>query len=261
MHRSLTLDVDIATWQPEGILRVESMQLPTVDGVRYIVSWQNHGPAPVIPQALRERSDIEVHLCECNGLAANRNNALRHSRADIILVADDDLRYTPSQLLEVIRAFDENPSVAVATFRHCGMPRQYPPGECDLGRRLPRNYYAIAVEIAFRRTAVGNLTFDERFGLGSPKLWAGEDEKFLLDARLRGLHCRFFPIDITTHTGPTTGTRLLTSPKVVAGMGKYITLEYPWSWPLRIPLKAWREWRRGGRFFFTIFHLLRGAAI
>lgn len=257
----LTLEVNIATWRPDGLLKVEAMRLPEVDGVRYIVSWQDYGEAPLIPLSLSVRQDVEILLCQCSGQSINRNNALRHSCADIILIADDDLRYTPEQLQTVIQVFGANPSVDVATFRHSGVPRCYPSQECDLGKRLPKGYSVAAFEIAFRREAVGDLMFDERFGFGSRYFGASEDEKFLLDARRRGLHCRFFPVVITSHHGPTTGDRRVTSCKVAAAMGKYISLEYPFSWPLRIPLKAWREWRRGGRFFFTFCHMLRGVAI
>ncbi|MDE5915852.1 MAG: hypothetical protein K2G71_04680, partial [Duncaniella sp.] len=55
----LTLDVLIATHTPEGILRVADMNLPVVDGVRYIVSSQDHRDAE-IPMALETRHDVTV---------------------------------------------------------------------------------------------------------------------------------------------------------------------------------------------------------
>lgn len=254
-----TLDVNIATWQPQGILRVEAMNLPVADGVRYVISWQGYGSDPQIPATLAMREDVTVYLCDKSGLAANRNNALRHSTADIVLISDDDLRYTAGQLRSVTDTMDANPEVQLATFAYDGDDRRYPAEPCDLGRKLPKGYSVASVEIAMRRSA--GLEFDERFGLGSPLLQAGEDEKLLYDARRRGLRCRFFPIVIATHCGQTTGTRVVTSPGVAAAMGRCIALEYPLTWPLRVPLKAWREWRKGGRLWFMLRHLLRGVMV
>lgn len=43
----LTLDVLICTYTPDGIRRVAGMNLPALEGVTYIVSWQEHADAPV----------------------------------------------------------------------------------------------------------------------------------------------------------------------------------------------------------------------
>ena len=92
----LTLDVLIATHTPEGILRVADMNLPVVEGVRYIVSWQDHRDAE-IPPALDARNDVTVDRFGQRGVSFNRNNAIELSTADVYLVADDDLRYSSSQ--------------------------------------------------------------------------------------------------------------------------------------------------------------------
>ena len=55
----LRLDVLIATHRPEGIKRVVDMDLPRVDGVGYIVSWQDHRGV-LVPQELARRDDIEI---------------------------------------------------------------------------------------------------------------------------------------------------------------------------------------------------------
>lgn len=255
----MTLDVAIATWQPSGLGRIVEMKLPAVPGVRYVVSWQEHGNNPVIPPEIACREDITVCLCEEKGVSRNRNNALDRCSAEIVLMGDDDLSYRAEELKGVIKAFEQRPEMQVATFRYHGAMKQYPKSETPLRFPLPKNYGVATFEIAVRRKECRGLRFDELYGPGSPVWQAAEDEKFLWDARKAGLDCRFIPLDVATHTGPTTGDRVLSKPGIAAASGKVIRLEFPRTWILRTLLKSLRQWRRGGNFFFCLYHQFRGA--
>lgn len=257
----LTLDVLIATHTPEGIVRVADMNLPVVDGVRYIVSWQEHRDVPV-PPALAERADIMIDRFGQRGLGFNRNNAIELSTADIYLIADDDLRYTPAQLQSVRRVFEENPDVDYASFMYDGADKAYPATGCRLGRRLPKGFYQTTFEVAVRRRGrAASLRFHPAFGPGSISLHAAEDEMFLLTARRMGLNCRFFPIVITSHEGLTTGRRVITDPGVLRAFGAFIYLSYPLTFLPRLPLKAWRLSRaRQARFSTALVEMLKGVA-
>lgn len=258
--KTLRMDVAIATWQPEGIRHVEAMNLPKVPGVRYVVSWQLPGPHRVIPDSLACRDDISICFTDNPGLGANRVNACANCDADIILIADDDLIYTPSQLQAVIDTFDRNPDVDLATFQFIGSPKKYPEKECDLTLPFPKGYYVTTFEMACRLQVIRKVNFDSRFGLGAPLLQSGEDTKFLYDAIKAGFHCRFFPITICTHDHPSTGDKPM-SKGVAMAEGKLIRLQYPGSWIFRIPLKAWRNKKKGGSFFPALYNLFRGALI
>ncbi len=117
----MTLDVLISTMGYDGIKRVVAMNLPRVDNVKYIVSWQLPGDdfPGVIPQELM-REDVNVYQLNSRGISLNRNNAIDNSTADICLTADDDLKYTPEQLKSVIATFENNPDVDIATFKYSG---------------------------------------------------------------------------------------------------------------------------------------------
>lgn len=252
------LDVAIATWKPEGILRVEAMNLPKVRGVRYVISWQLAGENPVIPESLARREDVLVCFTNELGVGANRLNACNHCDADIILNSDDDLIYTAQQLQSVIDTFEANPNMDLASFRYNGSQKNYPPERCNLSFPLPKGYYVSGIEMAFRYNVLKYINFDPRFGY--PIFASGEDTKFFYDAIKAGLHCKFFPITICTHDHPSTGERPM--PKGVAmATGKLIRLEYPSTWILRIPLKAWRNTKKGGKFLPTLYHLFRGAFV
>ncbi len=256
----LRLDVLIATHRPEGIKRVVDMDLPRVDGVGYIVSWQDHRGV-LVPQELARRDDIEIVRFEGCGVSCNRNNALEHSTADICLMADDDLVYTVSGLEAVKATFERNPEVEMASFMYEGADNKvYPDKECDLAV-LPKGFYQTTFEIAVRRDSrAGDLRFDEDFGPGSAKLHAAEDEMFLLHARRLGVKVRFFPVIITRHDGLTTGSRKIDNPYVLWATGAYILRGWPLTSFLRIPVKAFRLASSGQcSFFGSLLSLSAGA--
>lgn len=257
----LTLDLAIVTHRPEGIARVAAMNLPVIDGVRYIVSWQNHDNAPVPESLLRD--DIEIYRFEGPGISLNRNNAYDHCRGDIILNSDDDLIYTPEQLKSVIKVFEDNTEVDVATFKvnMSGCP-VYPTHSLRLTDPLPKGYWVASVNIAFRRESTGNLRMHPALGLGSEQMHGGEDELFMLAAVRRGLNCRFFPIVICSHPQESTGTKTTLTDANIRSMGCYITIATPKTAIIRIPLKALRLYRaKQAGFMFALRHLIEGAKL
>ena len=255
-----TLDLAVATHRPEGIRRVASMVLPPIPGVRYVVSWQSHGDFP-LPEELRERPDVEIHRFSGSGLSNNRNNAIDHCTADLILFADDDVIYSPEGITQLRRAFADNPEVDFITLRsqHGDLSR-FPNQSVRLKSRLPKGYSVASFEIAFRRIRCGALHCCPELGLGAPRLHGGEDEIFLLSAIKRGFDCRYFPITIGAHPHESTGTKAKMTDGNILAAGCVIALTYPWSAALRLPLKAWRLARSGrAPFFSALLRLGQGA--
>lgn len=245
------LDVLISTMGEAGIRRVASMNLPVVDGVTYIVSWQTAGADPSsLPDDL-DRDDVKVYPTDTVGISINRNLAMSQAVAPLCLTADDDLSYTASQLESVISVFDKHPEVDVASFMYESEDcKSYPQVETDL-KRLPKGFASSAIEVAYRTASVkGRVHYDENFGPGNHLLQAGEDTVFLLDCRRAGLNCRFFPVVITTHRGLSTGFRPVVKKGVTMANGAYIRKEYGAAGILRLPVVAWRNWRNGLQNFF-----------
>ncbi len=250
------LDVLIATHGSDGLQRVADMHLPIADGVHYIVTCQASRsveiPAPLM------RSDIEVYEIPTLGLSNNRNAGISLARAPYCLIADNDLIYKPEGLNAVINALDTHPDVDIATFRHEGEPVRYPAVETDFTKCMPRGYSATSFEIAFRRSSIGNIRFDPNFGIGAP-LACCEDPLFILDCRRAGLRCRFFPITIVEHRELSTGFRPINDPATAMAEGAYIRLAYGLAGYARIPLFAWRAWRKGRMpLLWGMLHLTRG---
>lgn len=262
MNDSPYLSVTIATHRPEGILRVEAMNLPPIDGVEYVVSWQNHQHAP-LPPSLGQRTDITVCRFDGTGVSANRNNALDHARGEVVLIGDDDLIYNKVALEEVARIFQADPSLHYASFRFDGPDnKKYPSESVDINPRPP-HFHQTAFEVAFRRCdATRSLRFCEQFGPGNRRFSAGEDTVLAITARNMDLRSRFFPVTIATHPGLTTGLRRVTDSGVTRSKGAAITLEHPASFLLRLPLAAWRDSRAGrAPILRSLYNLFAGAAL
>lgn len=158
-------------------------------------------PAPFHQDRIRMMS-----FEEC-GLSRSRNHGLTLSRGDIVVLADDDVRYVEGFDARMREAYADYPSADAITFRFAEANSQ------GAARRYPRdghwhNRFSLgsvaSVEITGRRTALTSFRFDERFGLGS-LLPQGEEAVFLIDALRRGLRMRFEPITLCEHQGRTSG--------------------------------------------------------
>lgn len=253
----MTLEVLICTYGNEGINRVASMELPSVEGVKYLVSWQTNEFNPLIPNELH-RSDLRIYITQSKGLSNNRNHALKKASGDICLIADDDLKYSAAQLKAVINTFDKNPSIDFGLFQYSGHnSKKYPSYEFNLNKE-PKGYYISSIEIAFRRNSLPTtLKFDTRLGVGT-SMPAGEEALFIHNALKHGLNCRFFPITIAHHTDLTTGSRT-PSPGVLQANGVVIAVKYGTLGLLRLPIIAWRYYRQGKtKFFPALHHLYKG---
>lgn len=254
----LTLDVTIATLGPDGIARTAAMNLPRVEGVRYIVSWQIDDTNRPVPKEL-VREDVTVTRIPGRGVSRNRNNGLDHAAADLVLIADDDLTYTAGRLRSVIKAFEQRPEMDYAMFRYEGDDKKYYPDcECSL-KRIPKGLYFTEFELCLRRRVIdGGIRYDTRFGLGQP-LGVGEGDMIIHTMRRRGYDGRFIPLTITRHNGLTTGLRPTARAAVARGMGAVIGMEYPFTGLPRTVLKAIRMSRAGQMPLATALpHALEG---
>lgn len=257
----LTADIAISTYRQAGIKRLAEADLPRIDGVRYVISWQRHDNAP-IPAPLLKRNDILVGRFDGLGQSANRNNSLDLCSADIIIVSDDDLIYYPEGIRQLISAYEQYPKMQLATVRSihdCNRP--FPDKITRLTLPLPKSYYVATFEITMRRELAQSLRFDTQLGLNSPLMHGGEDEVFLLAAIKKGFDCRFLPITICCHPEVSTGLKPQNRYNLRA-LGCVIRLYYPKSWPLRIPLKALRLQRAGqASLLNALFWMFRGSRL
>lgn len=253
--KGLSLDILICTVS-DRLTAIPDMLLPKRDGVHYIVSVQHTCPASkvIIPAALESRPDVTVGLLQGMGLSRNRNNALSMSKADICLIADDDNRYKPEYIDTILDAWNANPDADILTFQ-----AQTLQGEPLHPYPAP---YVCSVEITFRRSSVTGkgIKFDERFGLGSPLLCAGEEEVFIADARRAGLTVKYVPRVTVQTESKTTGSSLLGSPKLQLTKGAVFRYVYGTGNAVWRSFKeaGWYLIQKGANPFPIVFNMLRG---
>ena len=255
----MTVDIAIITYKPEGIERLSKMQLPQMEGVRYVVSWQAHESASVPEELLRD--DIVVYRFDKNGQSYNRNNAIEHCEADIVILSDDDVELRADGIRELIKVYEENPQIDFVTFKtqRFGAPK-YPEHATKLLSPLPKNYHVACFELSFRRATAGWLRACPELGLNSPRMHGGEDEMILHTAIKRGLQCWFYPIEVCAHNHSSTGTKQHLTKENLRASGCVIALMYPTTAFLRVPLKAWRISRvRRASLLTALRFMLQGA--
>lgn len=261
----MTLEILICSFN-KGIVKVEDTLRPQRDGVRYIVSFQytDERYLEMIPPTLTERPDVKVFKYRGQGLSSNRNQALTHATADVVMYADDDTRLKDNTYEHVISIFEKHPEVDVALFcasTYTGrMLKDYPKEEQDV-LRVPSDYHVSTIEMAFRRERVqGVIRYDERFGLGTRFLTCGEEDIWLFDVLRHGLKVRFFPKCILETSAMMKHTLLYVDAGVQRSYGAYLYYS-------RGPLAWWKCLRFAIRgtlrgychFFPTLRHLWQGA--
>lgn len=203
---------------------VPEMLLSERPDVEYIVSVQytDEKYLEAIPPILNQRRDVKVVTLWGRGLSRNRNNALSCCTTPLVLISDDDVRYTHAYLDAVIEAFAAHPDADVITFKAndaSGNPlRHYASFPFDYEHQ-PRGNYYISFELALRISDC-IASFDDRFGLGAEYLCAGEEDVFLYDCHKRGARILSLPIPACyTLDSATTGTFFMTKPCVRRSKG------------------------------------------
>lgn len=245
--------------------RIALNDLPQVEGVGYLIVWQNPDGLPV-PDGFG-RADVELLSFADRGVARNRNHALQAATAPLAMMCDDDVSLCADELRRLIERFEIQPDTDIIIFRS-NMPvkRVYPPDGYDLAVPWP-HHYVVNFEIAFRPDALRNadVYFNTLTGIGAPVLVAGEEDLLLRDARRRGLSIRFADICVATHPADTTAERLSADPAFIMTKGAIIAaIRGPLTALTRYPVEAHRADMPYGRalralingFFYALKHRL-----
>lgn len=208
----MTLDILICTIN-EGIEKVPSILMPPIEGVRYVVSMQytDERALDKVPMKAMTRKDVKLYIHESRGLCKNRNFALDWADADIYVIADDDNRYTIDSFIKIRKAYDEHPDADIICFKSESYDgkqmKKYPSKAMTYADAFKLGYHPYSIEITMRKKV--GTRFDERFGLGSEQLCAGEEDVFLKDAENSGYNIMFVPETIVRTYPLTTGTKFL----------------------------------------------------
>jgi glycosyltransferase involved in cell wall biosynthesis len=132
---------------------------------------------------------IAVYSSE-RGLSKSRNLALMYAKADIIVVADDDVCYLQGYSDIIMAAYKANSDADVLTFK-------VKEGKKYFSNKRRLNFLTIhkvaSWEITVKLNSVKNIKFNEIFGTGSPHFQFGEENIFLKDCLKKKKRIVFIP--------------------------------------------------------------------
>lgn len=227
----MVLEILICTID-KGIGKIPDVLMSPREDVRYVVSmqWTSEEAKKRVPAVLREREDVKLVFLEGKGLSRNRNNAIEHASGDVLLIADDDNRYTDELIANIFEAYEAYPEADVIHFQALNMEgKSLHPYPAD---------YVSSVEMSFRRNV--KVKFDERFGLGSEKLCAGEEQVWVKDAADAGYNIRYVAKPVVMTSAGTTGERFVGNRK--AQMSKGAAFKYVYG----VGEAVWRSVKEAG---------------
>lgn len=243
----MTLQVLIAAYGADNLYRFDFSSHPVVRGVEYIVNWQNHRNLP-IPQKLRQRADFKFIYDYTIGLCNARNNLLKHSSAEWVLLSDDDVTYTCENLLNVVNAIENYGNYSFLSFQYIsgGVHKFYPSVSFDFNK-IPKGYFTSSIEIALNRKLLlpllrekDNLLFNTNFGVNGSVFTAGEEDLLIYELISRDYTGRYIPKIIASHPQRSTSERLGNSLAFIQTRGAVIYHIKPFTWPLRMLIHALR---------------------
>lgn len=237
------LQVAVCTYGADGIARVARAAHPRVEGVEYLVCWQTDG-SDEIPPALAGRDDFRILRHDTRGISRNRNFALEHATAPVLIMGDDDVDYTADDLRAVMDCMKAYPEIVVATGRYtCEGKYVKPyPHSVTNPRHAPKGWYVSAIEIVCRPKELlrRGVRFNERISIGTPVLRCGEEDVFLTDALRKGVPTAIIPVRIGSHDAPGTGRRDRDEEYFIMTRGACLYHRYPKSWIPRALVRALR---------------------
>lgn len=174
--------------------------------VQYLIIHQNN-TGFAIPSLL-ERADITIITTQSVGLSKSRNIGLQYCQTAYALIADDDLIYVEGGFDLILQHLNRT-GADLLTFKIKTSPNEpeykfYASHEMSL--QDPGIHYISSVEICAHIPTLKehNITFDERFGLGTT-LKKGEEEILIDDCLKSGLKCIFIPAYIVRHPFESSG--------------------------------------------------------
>lgn len=142
-----------------------------------------------------EKFNYKNHSVICvftteRGLSRSRNLALQYATADIVVIADDDVRYTDDYSEIVVLAHAKYSKYDILTFQVKDDKKYF-----DTEKRLNRllTFKVSSVEITMKLSSIKNMTFNVLFGTGSSCFKHGEENIFLYSSVKKNKKIMYIP--------------------------------------------------------------------
>lgn len=131
------------------------------------------------------------------GLSRSRNMAISNACGDICYICDDDELLEDNYEDIITKAYSSRPSCDILTFALHRKNYIYPKKEKKVG--IKDILKTSSVQITFKRDSIirNNIMFDMQMGSGTGH-GGGEENKFLMDCRRKGMGIYYIPEIIAT---------------------------------------------------------------
>jgi glycosyltransferase involved in cell wall biosynthesis len=179
------------------------------------------------------------------GLCKSRNVALRESRADICLIADDDVIYEPDLKTKILKAYERYPNADFISFQAKNKTGNgflnYPsPGEHN--QKTLKKINSIVMSLARKKYIEKNLFFNAYFGLNG--LFQGAEEYvFLRDALGNGFKMYHDDTSIVTHPEVSSGHFMGSDQSFIArtALARRYIKSLSYLWLVKYTLWMWKD--------------------
>ena len=156
-------------------------------------------------EIIRRGYHINKYNMNERGLSKSRNAALDKSKAEIVLLCDDDENCIHDLESTIVTEYKNNPEADIIVF-DVSVKRGAKEELLKKGWSSPKwlNKFSVlkvaSVQISLKKASIQKrgIRFDEAFGAGSEKGGAGEEVIFLEDCLRNKLKIRYVPIKIAT---------------------------------------------------------------
>lgn len=142
-----------------------------------------------------DSKDISIISYYEKGLSKSRNRAIFNAKADICLLADDDIYYNDNVEKIIIDTFKLYSEYDLIAF-YVGNSNKHKDKLHEVN--FIQSLKLMSVQIAFKRKSIidKKIFFDENFGTGSNKFICGEENIFLKECLDKGLKILYVPLQI-----------------------------------------------------------------
>ena len=194
-----------------------------------------------------QHENVKVINSQEIGLSKSRNLALANATKELLVITDDDVIFKSDFEYKITTAFNhfQNPTLVKFNFGNDSKKTSQP----ILKRKTKLNWFDIlqtkSIEIVLNKIQIqkNNLSFDERFGLGS-QFGAGEEQVFLASIQKTGLSLCFEPQVLVTHTPLSTTDKISIEQKYYI-QGAVMSAIFQSSYPIWFFLKVFFDWKQG----------------
>lgn len=188
-----TLQVLVATMHQEDFSKVEEMNIESD------VIFANQADCKRYEEKQYSNFKAKMITTKTRGVGMNRNIALENADADIVLLADDDMKYVPGYRKIVINAFKKVPDADALIFNLDTIGQDMKRRQNSKIRRVhiwnAFNYGAARIAVKRKCLDDRHILFNLNFG-GGTIYSSGEDTLFIGDMIKHKLKIYTYPITI-----------------------------------------------------------------